>query len=250
MDQALFRFYGELNDFLPVHKRQTEFIHYLKERGSIKDTIEALGVPHPEVDLIVVNGESVDFSYLVQDGDRIRVYPVNEIEHSQPSLVRWEPLEKICFVLDVHLGRLATYLRLLGFDSAYWNDADDEALARISSTEHRVLLTQDRGLLKRSVVTHGYFVRASDPKQQIIEVLKRFNLGSEMMPFTRCLRCNGVLESVTKDTVYDRLSSLTQQHYHEFSRCQTCNHIYWKGGHYERMQGFVDRVRNITKPEI
>lgn len=241
---VFFHFYGTLNDFLPVHKRQIDFAYILKDRASVKDTIEAIGVPHPEVDLILVNGKSVDFSYSVEANDHIQVYPVSIGERSQPSLVRPHPPEHIRFVLDVHLGKLATSLRLLGFDTLYRNDYDDEELAEISSREQRILLTQDRGLLKRSIVIHGYFVRANNPQQQIIEVFNRFNLftAAQNAPFSRCLRCNGVLEPVAKEAIRDRLPVLTQQHYDEFSRCQTCGRIYWKGGHYDRMKALVDRV--------
>ncbi len=241
---AEFRFYAELNDFLPPAKRQISFTHRLKDRASVKDAIESLGVPHPEVDLILVNGESVDFSYLVQDGDRISVYPVSvAIDASSLSRVRPQPLQQICFVLDIHLGKLATYLRLLGFDVLYQNDYQDEQLACLSSREQRVLLTQDRGLLKRSVVVYGYCVRESDPLRQVVEVLQRFDLFQAIAPLQRCLRCNGLLQPVCKEAISDRLPPLTRQYYNEFSICQTCAQIYWKGAHYGRIQRFIDRIR-------
>jgi len=160
MAQAIFRFHAELNDFLPPSKRQVSFAHLFKAHPSIKDTIEALGVPHTEVDLILVNGESVDFSYILQDGDRICVYPVSESSHITPTIgVRPKPLLVPRFVLDIHLGKLATSLRMLGFDTLYRNDYADEELAHISSTQERILLTRDRGVLMRSIVTYGYYVR-------------------------------------------------------------------------------------------
>ncbi|MEB3211728.1 MAG: Mut7-C RNAse domain-containing protein [Leptolyngbyaceae bacterium] len=173
---AQFRFYGNLNYFLPPERRQTPFEHRLKEQGSVKDTIEAIGVPHPEVSLILVNGESVSFSYLVQGGDRISVYPqFAQLEIASLSHVQPPPPDHIRFVLDVHLGKLATHLRILGFDALYRNDYDDKELAAIASQEHRILLTQDRGLLKRSIVTYGYAVRSDNPEVQVQEVLERFD---------------------------------------------------------------------------
>jgi hypothetical protein len=195
MLHAFFRFYGSLNDFLPPARQQTEFTHRLKDRGSIKDTIEGLGVPHPEVDLILVNGQSVGFKYLVQGGDRISVYPqFTRLDIAAISRVRPPPLSDYRFVLDVHLGKLAAYLRLLGFDALYQNNYDDDELAAISSQEARILLTQDRGLLKRSLVTYGYAVRSPYPETQLVEVLTRFQLQAAIAPLQRCPRCNGQRE--------------------------------------------------------
>jgi uncharacterized protein with PIN domain len=243
MPQTHFRFYAELNDFLPPKKRQRTFVHAFELSSSIKDMIESLGVPHTEVDLILVNGESVDFSYLVQDGDRISVYPVFEAIDINPVLrVRPEPLRETRFVLDVHLGRLAVYLRMLGFDTLYRNDFADEELARISSDEDRILLTRDRGLLKRSIVTHGYCLRTTQPRQQLIEILRRFDLRSSITPFRRCLHCNGLLQPVDKAAIRHRLRSQTRQYYDEFRRCRDCDRIYWKGSHYHRMRQFIAQI--------
>mgnify|MGYP001084246786 CR=1 FL=1 len=240
MKQATFRFYAELNDFLPPQKRQVAFSHPFEGRPSVKDLIEALGVPHTEVDLILANGESVDFSYIVQDGDRISVYPVFEAFDITPILrVRPKPLRVVRFVLDTHLGRLAAYLRLLGFDTLYRNDYGDEELARTSREERRILLTRDRGLLKRSMVTHGYCVRETDPRRQVLEVVRHFDLWRQVEPFRRCLRCNGLLEAVAKEEIADRLPPRTRQHYDEFFICRTCGRVYWKGPHVERMTGLV-----------
>jgi len=240
MKQATFRFYAELNDFLPPQKRQVAFSHSFEGRPSVKDLIEALGVPHTEVDLILANGESVDFSYIVQDGDRISVYPVFEAFDITPILrVRPKPLRVVRFVLDTHLGRLAAYLRLLGFDTLYRNDYGDEELARTSREERRILLTRDRGLLKRSMVTHGYCVRETDPRRQVLEVVRHFDLWRQVEPFRRCLRCNGLLEAVAKEEIADRLPPRTRQHYDEFFICRTCGRVYWKGPHVERMTGLV-----------
>lgn len=243
MAQANFRFYAELNDFLPLSKRLVRFTHIFEGRVSIKDMIEAQGVPHTEVDRILVNDLSVDFSYIVQDRDRINVYPVSEDpDITQLSLVRPKPLFVARFVLDIHLGKLATSLRMLGFDTLYRNDYRDEELAHISSTQDRILLTRDRGLLMRSMVTNGYYVRSTNPQQQVVSVLRRFDLFGAVAPFHRCLRCNGLLKAVSKETIIDQLPPQIQQVVNEFHRCSECCQIYWKGSHYERMQKFIEAV--------
>lgn len=241
--QAFFRFYAELNDFLPAEKRQRTFAHCFELSSSVKDMIESLGAPHTEVDLILVNGESVDFSYLVQDGDRVSVYPMFEAIDISPVLrVRPEPLREPRFVLDVHLGQLAVYLRMLGFDTLYRNDYEDAELARISSQEGRTLLTRDRGLLKRNIVTHGYCLRTTQPRQQLVEVLRRFDLLGSITPFLRCLHCNTLLETVDKADISHNLPPKTVQYYNHFRRCPGCGRIYWQGSHFKRMQQFVEGV--------
>lgn len=243
MPQACFRFYAELNDFLLQERRQRTFAHVFELSSSVKDMIESLGVPHTEVDLILVNGESVDFSYLVQADDQISVYPVFESIDITPVLrVRPEPLREPRFVLDVHLGQLAIYLRMLGFDTLYRNDYDDAELAQISSRGGRILLTRDRGLLKRNIVTHGYCLRTTQPRQQLIDVLRRFDLFGSITPFTRCLHCNTVLQAVEKAELSQRLSSKTLQVYNLFRRCPHCDRIYWQGSHFKHMQQFIDSV--------
>ncbi|MGD0174591.1 MAG: Mut7-C RNAse domain-containing protein [Anaerolineales bacterium] len=240
MFHASFRFYAELNDFLPPARRQTTFDHAFSGRVSIKDMIESLGVPHPEVDLILVNGLSVDFQYTVQDGDSISVYPVFESLDIHPLLrLRPEPLRVPRFILDTHLGRLAAYLRLLGLDAVYRNDLDDAELARRSVDEQRILLTRDRGLLKRSAVTRGYCVRSDEPREQTREVVERFDLRASIAPFHRCLSCNGLLQPVEKQAVWDRLPPGTRERFDEFYRCSECGKIFWNGSHYARLQSLV-----------
>lgn len=249
MGQASFRFYAELNDFLPLNQKQQTITFSFELSASVKDMIEALGVPHTEIDLILVNGVPVDFSYPVQGGDQISVYPVFEAIDISPLVrLRPKPLRETRFVLDVHLGRLAVYLRMLGFDTLYRNDYADEELARISSTEGRILLTRDRGLLKRSMVTHGYCIRTTNPRQQLVDVLRRFDLFDSLTPFSRCLHCNGLLQAVDKAAISDRLPPKTRQYYDEFRCCQNCNRIYWPGSHFQRMQQFIASVLSISVP--
>ena len=238
------RFYEELNDFLPPDQRKVQFSHEFQRRASIKDMIEALGVPHTEIDLILVNGDSVDFSYIVRGGDRISVYPMFETFDILPvSRVRPRPLRVIRFVLDVHLGKLARYLRLLGFDALYRNDYDDAELANLASLERRILLTRDRDLLKRAVVTHGYFVRATDPRRQVEEIMDRLDLYQAMRPFQRCVRCNGLLAVTPKHRIVDRLLPETRRQVEDFRECDKCGQLYWEGSHAPNIRRFIDQLR-------
>ncbi|HEY3342744.1 MAG TPA: Mut7-C RNAse domain-containing protein [Anaerolineae bacterium] len=243
MSTALFRFYSELNDFLSAAQRQVTFAHTFDARTSVKDMIESLGVPHTEIELILVKGTPVDFSYIVQDADQLSVYPIFETFDATPVVrLRPAPLRVACFVLDAHLGKLAGYLRLVGFDTLYRNNYDDETLAIVSSTEHRILLTRDRGLLKRSMVTHGYFVRQIDPKLQIVEVLHRFDLQGQITPFRRCIRCNGLLRVASKESIADQIPPHALQFYDEFHTCDQCGKVYWKGSHYQHLLDFVSSL--------
>jgi uncharacterized protein len=250
MNQAAFRFYAELNDFLPPPRRFTEFRHDFLDIATVKGFIESFGVPHTEVDLILVNGEPVDFSYHVRDGDRISVYPVFEAFDIAPlARLRPEPLREPRFVLDVHLGRLAAYLCMLGFDALYRNDYTDEQLAAIAggaeeadvgqahspANRCRILLTRDAGLLKRSAVTHGYYVRETNARRQLREIVARFDLTRLVRPFTRCMRCNTPLEDAAREDVASELPPRNAAAHHEFRRCPGCRRIYWKGAHYRRM---------------
>ena len=238
------RFYAELNDFLPPGRRQVAFAHDFEGRPAVKDLIEALGVPHTEVDLILVDGASTDFAHPVRDGERISVYPVFESIDITPLVrVRPAPLRETRFVLDAHLGKLAAYLRMVGFDTLYATDYDDATLARLSGDEGRILLTRDRGLLKRSAVTHGYYVRETDPERQLPEVLRRFDLFGALTPFRRCLRCNGLLAPVGKEEIAAQLPPKTRHYYDEFHSCEGCGRIYWPGSHYRRMERFIARLR-------
>jgi uncharacterized protein len=238
------RFYAELNDFLRPGDRGHPLGADVAPGTTVKDLVEALGVPHTEIDVVLVNGVSVDFGHRLADGDRVSVYPTFEaIDVTPLTRLRPEDLRTPRFVLDVHLGRLARLLRLLGFDALWCNDASDSELARISAEEHRVLLTRDRGLLKRREVTRGYFVRETVRRRQLQEVLRRFDLFGAIRPFGRCLECNGLLEPVAKADVEDRLPPRTRRDYDEFQRCRACAHIYWKGSHYDALRVVVDEAR-------
>jgi uncharacterized protein with PIN domain/sulfur carrier protein ThiS len=245
MSHAYLRFYSELQDFLTVKKPQEPLRVELAGHETVKHIIESLGVPHTEVDLVLVNGSSVDFDYIVREDEHISVYPMFETLDIQPiSRVRQKPLRIPRFVIDTHLGKLAGYLRLLGFDVLYRNDYGDEELAVISSDEERILLTRDRGLLKRKVVTRGYLVRANDPEDQTREVMRRFDLSQLVKPYSRCSRCNGILYPVKKEDIEEDLEPLTKKHYHRFKQCPDCRQIYWKGSHFIRLDDFIQSLLN------
>lgn len=241
--QITIRFYEKLNDFLPPQRRKVAFTHAFNQAGSVKDLIEGLGVPHTEIDLILVNGSSVNFNYRVQDGDHISVYPAfKSLDISPLNRLGPQPMPEPRFVLDTHLGRLTAYLRLLGFDSLYRNDYDDPTLASLSALEQRILLTCDKQLLMRKQITHGYFVRERQPQRQLMEILARFDLRSRQQPFTRCLQCNGEISPVSKESIASQLMPLTMAYYDKFWQCKDCNKIYWQGSHYQRMQRMISTI--------
>jgi uncharacterized protein len=238
------RVYAELNDFVPPEQRGVAVRRPFRPHQAVKDLIEAFGIPHTEVDLVLVDGKPVDFAHRPVTGDRLAVYPLFEtIDIGPVNQLRPRPLREPRFVVDVHLGRLARLLWLLGFDARWANDLDDDTLAGISATEHRILLTRDRGLLKRRRVTHGLFVRPDPPVEQVAELVRRLDLGDRLAPFTRCLRCGGELAAVAKAEVEERLEPLTRRHVHEFHRCGACGHVYWRGSHHDRLRRLVDEIR-------
>jgi uncharacterized protein with PIN domain len=235
-------FHGDLSFFLKSKTPKTE--RQLSERTSIKDVIEACGVPHTEVDLILVNGSPVDFSAILTQDVEVDVYPPNETR----SPVFPEDRLQVCgiekFVADVHLGKLARDLRLLGIDVTYDPAAEDRQLVKTASDEERALLTRDRRLLMHAAARHGYYLRSQDPFEQTVEVLRRFNFGSSMRPFSRCLRCNTLLEPAKKAEVFDRLEPLTRIYYEQFRRCRGCGQIYWSGSHFDKLRARIEEIRS------
>jgi uncharacterized protein with PIN domain len=239
-----FRFYEELNDYLPPGLRKRSFTRAVAGTPSVKDAIEALGVPHTEIDLILVDGRSVRFTHRVRGGERIAVYPVFERFDITPlHRLRPKPLRNPRFVVDVHLGTLARYLRLLGFDTVYGNDLTDPELAHLAARQRRILLTRDVGLLKRKMVTRGHWLRTRDPERQIEEVAAALQLQRLINPFTRCLACNGRLVPMDRTGAHDQIPPRIYRRFRKFVRCADCGRIYWRGTHYQRLQRLVARVR-------
>jgi uncharacterized protein with PIN domain/sulfur carrier protein ThiS len=237
---AVIRFYQELNDFLPMNQRKRPQVCSFQPGTTVKKIIEDLGVPHTEVDLVLVNGESEHYSYQLKDNDRISVYPVFEaFDISSLSRVRPSPLRTTAFVLDVHLGKLAAMLRMVGLDSAYRNDASDQDIVEISLREKRIILSRDRELLKRKAVSHGYYVKSKEPVQQFQEILHRFQLEKLLEPFSRCLQCNTLLEKAAQAQIEKAAPASVRRRYEEFKYCRTCGKIFWRGSHWRSM---VNRI--------
>jgi uncharacterized protein with PIN domain len=245
MKTAYFRFYEELNDFLPAEKRKIKFEHSFVDRTTIKDMIESLGVPHIEIDLILVNGKSANFSYLVKDKDEISVYPVFEsLDISDVQHLRPNPLREPKFVLDVHLGKLARYMRMFGFDTAYKNNFADDDLIKISLNEKRTILTKDKEILKRNDVTHGCWVRNENSEDQLKEIIERFGLKNQIKEFTRCIVCNTLLNPTEKEKIINQLPPKVRVWHNKFFLCPNCKKIYWKGSHYTKMKKLIERIKS------
>ena len=240
MSRATFRFYEELNRFLPAGRRKRDIDLEFDHIAPVRHWIESFGVPHTEIEIILLNGTSVELEQPVRDGDRVSVYPTFETLDVTPLLrLRPRPLRDPRFLADAHLGRLAGYLRMLGFDTLFRNDCTDGELARQSADEHRVLLTRDRALLMHRAVSHGCFVRDLQPSRQLAAVVERLDLCRSIRPFTRCIRCNDLLEPVPREVVLDEVPPRVRAGRREFLRCRACRRVYWKGTHYARMRARI-----------
>lgn len=234
---ADFRFYEELNDFLRPELRKRTFSQAFNGTPAVKDVIEAIGVPHSEVDLVLIDGESVDFGRRLHDGDRVAVYPMFErLDLTPLTRLRPRPLRRTRFVLDVHLGTLARYLRLLGFDTLYRNDYDDHEIVRVAKDQQRIILTRDKGLLKHRAVTRGRWIRHTRPLEQLRETLAAFDLAGSVRPFTRCAVCNGGLRPLGRRKAADLVPARVRERQDKFAHCTVCGRIYWPGTHTMRLR--------------
>jgi uncharacterized protein with PIN domain len=245
MARALFRFYEELNDFLPVAQHKRDIEQVFAPPVPVRHLIETLGVPHTEVEVILLNGLSVGLDHRLQDGDRVSVYPMFESLNVTPLLrIRPAPLRNPRFLADAHLGKLAHYLRMLGFDTLFFNDAGDSQLAALSTTANRVLLTRDRALLMHKQITHGCYIHSIDARDQLLQVIRRLDLVDSVRPFSRCMECNGMLQGAEKCQVKSKLPKGVASHYNAFWRCTGCGRIYWKGNHYRAMRDWISALKN------
>jgi len=235
MNTAVFVFHHGLEFFLPGPGHENPLSLEFEDHQTVKHLIEALGVPHVEVGEVSANGRPVGFGYKPRHGDQIEVQP--EL-NSRPA--------NLAFIVDCHLGRLAAYLRMFGFDTLYRADYQDDELAEVAATENRILLTRDRRLLMRKTLRYGYCPRSLEPNEQLTEIIHRYDLLDHARPFTRCLRCNASLEPVAKETILHRLQPLTRQYFDEFAHCPACDQVYWKGSHHEHMQKLMERAKNDT----
>jgi uncharacterized protein len=248
MSLAYFRFYEELNDFLPLAKRKKLFSYEFYGNPSVKDSIEAIGVPHVEVDLILVNSISVDFSCKIRNEDHISVYPVFEsFDIGSVTHLRGKPFRDLKFIADVHLGKLAKYLRLCGIDTYYRTDSSDEEIIDLAESDKRVILTRDKELLKNKKVTHGYWIRPVNLYEQLRDVLRCFDLKQRVDLFTRCMECNGLLEDVSKREILNRLMPQTRRYFRKFKKCPGCNRIYWNGSHFRNMKRQIEELMSKAR---
>jgi uncharacterized protein with PIN domain len=235
---ATFRFYGELNDFLPRERRGHAITTPCARMATTKHMIEALGVPHTEVELVLVNGESAGLDLLIEDGDRVAVYPqFTRFDVAGLARVRMLPAGRIRFVADAHLGGLARLLRMTGFDTLYDNGLRDDQIEALAAEDGRVVLTRDRDLLKRRSIDYGCYVRALRPQEQLREVFERLGLAERARPFSRCLHCNALLRKVGKQEVAHRVPPQIRETQDDFRTCDLCGRVYWQGSHWERMNG-------------
>jgi uncharacterized protein with PIN domain len=238
---ARFRFHSGLERLLVHGYRSNQIAYPFNEHPGIKDAIEAMGVPHTEVDVILVNGRSVDFSCKLQDQDNVQVFPVfSEVPINSPRRLSPLTLDPATFILDVHLGKLARRMRLLGFDVCYRNDLEDVEIMNIAESENRIILTRDLGILKHRKVVHGYLVRSDQIDGQLREVLKRYDLYGKIRLWTRCMICNGLMARVEKADVLDRLEPRTRLYYENFHRCSSCDRLYWQGSHYLKISAWLN----------
>lgn len=239
------RFYGDLNDLISGSNDKLIVERNLPEPASVKDLIEGCGVPHTEVDLILIDGRPAGFSHLIKGDENVSVYPFfSSIEIPETDRLQKRSLETPRFIVDVNLGKLSRYLRLAGFDASYRNDANDDELIEQMMGEDRALLTRDRKLLMRRVVTTGYLPRSTDAADQLEEVLERFDLFDDVDPYSRCITCNGILKRVEKEKVIDQLEPLTKKHYERFSQCVECGQVFWAGSHRNRLEPKMKKILN------
>jgi hypothetical protein len=239
MVNATFRFYGELNDFLSPARRQQALASPCAQAATTKHMIEALGVPHTEVALILVDGVAAPFERLLRDGDRVAVYPrFGWLDQAVP----------LRFVADAHLGGLARMLRMAGFDTLYDNHFADDEIEALAARDNRAVLTRDRELLKRRTIAHGRYVHALRPALQLVEVVERLSLAGVAAPFTLCLHCNAPLRAVDKAEVLEQLPASVRIWHDEFSSCDLCRRVYWKGSHWKRMSALLGAAFDAAPP--
>jgi len=245
------RFYAELNDFLKTSLRYREFNWTYKGEIKVKGAVESLGVPHSAVDMVLVNGCPAGFQRRLKHGDHLSVFPQFEtFDISGISKVRKKPLRNSCFIVDAHLGKLLRDLRMLGFDSTFAGNLPDEKIIETATTEKRIILTRDRELLKSDKVDHGYYVRATNTKAQLEEVVRKFDLWSQFDPFARCLICNGLLKRVPLEEIRDEINPDAARIFSDFYRCCGCHRVFWEGSHYSSMMKFIEKLissRNFTE---
>ena len=231
---ATFHFFHSLNDFFSKSQKNTVVVYRFNPGTSVKDAIEAIGIPHVEVDSILVNNLPENFNYILTDSDNVEVFP-----YSANASIKPHPTK---FIVDVHLGKLARLLRLTGFNTLYANNYTDKEIVTKAVDDNRIALTRDVGLLKHKAITYGYWLRSQIAEEQLAEIISRFNLLAEIKTFTRCLVCNGEIVPVSKESIIEKLPANTKEQFNEFYQCEQCKRVYWKGSHYEKMEKFIEQI--------
>ena len=251
MATVTFIFHDYLQQLLRKELRTASpFLHHFDRRASIKDVIESLGVPHPVIGNLAVNSREVGFDYILLDNDTVEVAPLTPpVNPFIPTILRPKALEKISFIVDVNAGKLAMLLRMLGFDTMYENYSSNGRLAEIASSRNRILLTRDTTLLKRKIIMHGYLLMEQNPRRQLIEVVRLYDLSSRIRPLSRCIPCNGLLVPIGKEVIMDRLEPLTKKYYESFHICQDCRKLYWAGSHREKINGFIEDILESVRQD-
>ena len=241
MARATFYFHDELVRFLAPERRSGVFSHECARAATIKNAIESLGVPHTEAGRLVVNGEPATLDRIVRENDAIAIFP------HQAGSAGDEPL---LFLADAHLGGLARFLRMLGFDTLYDNAYDDREIMQLAVRDRRAVLTRDRELLKCRDIARGCFVHELKPEAQLREVATRFGLAGQMRPFTLCLHCNLPLQTLERSAALEHVPPGIAQRYETFVRCPGCERIYWEGSHWDRMREMLGASLSISIPRV
>jgi uncharacterized protein len=241
--QVTVRAYEELNDFLPIHHQKKDFVIEIEPKTPVHALIEMLHIPLSQVDLILVNSQSVGVDHCLSPGDRLSIYPVFEtFDISTVARLPQTPLRKLKFVCDVHLGKLSKFLRMLGIDAHYDKDITPPELIQLSLLQNRIILTKNRGLLKNRFITRRYRVRSEDSNQQLAEVLSYFDLKGKFALMSRCLKCNHLVSPVSKDCIRGRVPDAVWNLHETFAICEGCGRIYWMGSHYASMLERISRI--------
>lgn len=234
---------GSLGDFLDLTETHRHIV-FFELHPSAKDLIEAQGIPHTALFKLEINGKEKTLDYNLQDGDEISVYPFETVNKNTFDPIFSSPTS---FIVDVHLGKLARTLRLLGFNAQFNTSWDDDDIIRLSNSAHGMILTRDIELLKNGDTKYGYWIRSTDPDQQIKELFQRFSLRNQIKPFSRCMKCNGLLEKVRPDEVEDRIPPKVKKWHSIFYKCSNCGQVYWKGSHFNKLEQKVAALIKQSK---
>lgn len=229
--RATIHVHGELADHLPFGRGGRPLVTSFALPVGLRDLVQSTGIPHVEVGRVEVDGVAAWWDRSLDGDVAAEVWPRYPLPHPDP-----DPR----FLLDVHLGKLARLLRLLGLDAVHRREAEDDDLAREAASSGRILLTRDRGLLMRGALSRGRWIRATDPEEQAAEVLAGFRLDTATRPFSRCMECNTPVTQAPPDTV-DVPAGVRSRH-RAFRYCPGCGRVYWPGTHAERLAAAVGRI--------